>query len=95
MRFNYNPEISLGSILQVLTIILGVGAGYGALVQANIVQDQLLVTHEKEIAQIRQLTREAASELKADVKDIQKDIKKLDEKFTDYAIKNAVPNPRR
>lgn len=89
MKFEYNPEITLGSILQIFTILAGIGAGYGALVQANALQDQILIQHEKEINAARTLVREAQSELNQDVKELSHDVKKLDEKFTNYVIEST------
>jgi cell division protein FtsB len=89
MNFEYNPEITLGSILQILTILVGIGAGYGALVQANALQDQILLQHEKEINSARTLVREAQTELNSDVKELSHDVKKLDEKFTNYVIEST------
>ena len=94
MKFEYNPEISLGNILQILTILGGIAAGYATLVQANTIQDKNIEAHEAAITAIKVATKEAAGELKDNVKEIQKDVRKLDEKFTDYVIKSAT-NPKR
>jgi cell division protein FtsB len=90
MKFEYNPEISLGNILQILTIVFGIGAGYAALVNANQLQDQILLQHDKEINAARTLVREAQQELNADVKELSQDVRKLDEKFTTYVINESV-----
>lgn len=90
MKFEYNPEISLGSILQIVTILVGVGAGFNALTSANSLQDQILAQHEKEIAAGRALVRDTQVELKENVKEIQTDVKRLDEKFTTYVINESV-----
>ena len=89
MKFEYNPEISLGSILQIVTILIGIGAGYAALVNANALQDQILMQHEKEISAARILVREAQVELNDDMKTIQTDLKALDNKFTTYIINES------
>lgn len=89
MKFEYNPEISLGNILQILTIIFGMGAGYAALVGANQMQDQILLQHDKEISAARTLVREAQIELKEDMKTLQTDVKGLDNKFTTYIINES------
>lgn len=94
MKFQYNPEISLGNILQIASLLGGVAAGYGALVQANAIQDQILINHEKEIQQVRQISREQAEDLKSNVKEIKTDVKELDKKLTDYVIKSAAANKR-
>jgi hypothetical protein len=90
MKFEYNPEISLGNILQILTILFGIGAGYGALVKANELQDQILGQHEKEISAARTLVRDSQAELKEDVRGIQSDLKSLDNKFTNYVINESI-----
>jgi len=89
MQFSYNPEISLGNILQIVTIVMGIGAGYSALVKANALQDQILLTHEEKLIAVQGVTKEAAKELKEDVKEIQRDVKMLDQKFTTYVIESA------
>jgi hypothetical protein len=90
MKFEYNPEISLGAILQIVTILVGIGAGYAALVNANALQDQILIQHDKEISAARSLVRDAQVELNEDMKSIQTDLRALDNKFTTYIINESI-----
>lgn len=90
MKFEYNPEISLGAILQIATILVATGAGFSALQGANQLQDQILSQHEKSINDARVLVRDTQDKLNVDLKEIQLDVKKLDEKLTAYIINESV-----
>lgn len=91
MKFEYSPEISLGNLMQIVTIVIGIGAGYGALVQANAVQDQILQQLTNDVQEIRVLAKEERREIKEEVKALSGDIEKLDDKFTDYVLRSSKP----
>ena len=90
MKFEYNPEITLGSIVQIVTILIGIGAGYAALVNANALQDQILIQHDKQIEAAKIAVKDAQVELKEDMRGLQKDVRGLDDKFTTYIINESV-----
>jgi siroheme synthase (precorrin-2 oxidase/ferrochelatase) len=94
MKFEYSPEISLGNLMQIVTIVLGIGAGYGALVQANAVQDQILQQLTNDIQEIRMVAKEERKEIKEEVKSLSSDIRSLDNKLTDYVLRSAQPTKR-
>lgn len=91
MKFEYSPEISLGNILQVASIIIGIGAGYGALVQANAIQDQVLIQLNRDVVEVRAIAKEERKEIREEVKGLSTDIRNLDNKFTDYVLRSPKP----
>ena len=89
MKFDYNPEITLGNLLQIISILAGIFVGYSTLVQANAVQDRVLTEHAQRIDESRQSAREERSEIRNEIKELAKDIHALDNKFSTYALEEA------
>lgn len=94
MKFEYSPEISLGNILQVASIVIGIGAGYGALVQANAIQDEVLKQLNKDVQEVRAIAKEERKEIREEVKALSTDIRSLDNKLTDYVLRSSKPTNR-
>lgn len=94
MKFEYNPEISLGNLLQIVSILGGIFVGYSTLVQANAVQDRVLQEHAIRLEEAKILARDERRELQTELKELQKSIKDLDVKFTDYVIQDSKQHRR-
>lgn len=89
MKFEYNPEITLGNMLQIISILAGIFVGYSTLVQANAVQDRVLIEHAQRIEEAKLAAKEERRDIQTDIKELNISIRQLDEKFTNYVIQET------
>lgn len=86
MRFQYTPEISLGSLAQIATIIIGCVSIYVGLRSTDIEHSMVLNNHTEAINEIKSTAKQERSEIKLDIKEINNNVKALDNKITEYTI---------
>lgn len=89
MKISYNPEVSLGNILQVIAIFGSVAAAYGSLTQADTKHDLELAQHTREIVEIKQRQETVTKEVREEIKDIKKGVDGINEKLVGVLIDNA------
>lgn len=86
MRFQYTPEISLGSLAQIITIIMSAFGVYLSLRTTDIQHEAKIEQHSVEIMDIKAAAKTERSEIKLDIKEINNNVKALDNKITEYTI---------
>lgn len=85
----YNPEISAGSIGTVISVLLSVGTAYLGLSNTDIKHDQLIAAQSEKIQRVEKDTLDNRNDVKEQLKELQRSVKNLDDKFTNYVIENA------
>lgn len=95
MRFQYNPEISLGNILQIITILASVAAAYGSLREADIKHDLIDQALAADIVEIKSTAEKVTNELKVDIKEVKKGVDGINDKLTGILIDHASRDNRR
>lgn len=87
--FRFVPDISMGTVLQMILLVLGAAAGYGTY-QADKRQDHMEVEQIKQDAvSQRAAVKESLTELKGDVKGIQSTLSEVKESL---AVLKARPD---
>lgn len=89
MKVEYNPEVSLGALLQIGTVVSAVFAAYVALSVTDAKHDGVLAQHTTEINRIQLQVDHIQTEIREQVKDVSKDIKGVDQKVTQILIERA------
>ena len=100
MGVQYDPKISLGTIAEVVALLLVFGGGYVTLTNADTRQVARLDGHDADIARISKTLEENTKNLHEDLKQIGADlqrqserngdaVQKLDEKITRSLIDNV------
>ena len=89
MKIEYNPEVSLGALLQIGTVVSAVFAAYVALSVKDAQHDAAIAAHDKEIARIEYDHKQIQTDVKETVKEIGKDVKQLDHKITSILVDRA------
>ncbi len=98
MRIEYNPEISLGSVVQVISILGSVFTAYLALKTTDVELESKLNTHAAQISELKDSQKQEAAKLDLQLKEIGINIKTLDARVTQFMIEqskehyNARPN---
>ncbi len=98
MRIEYNPEISLGSVVQVISILGSVFTAYLALKTTDVELESKLNTHTAQISELKDSQKQEAAKLDLQLKEIGINIKTLDARVTQFMIEqskeqhNARPN---
>lgn len=89
MKFQYNPEVSLGNIIQVIAILGSVAAAYTALQNADIRHDQELIAQAAQIKDLKERQENLQRDIKSEIKDMSNGIAVLNDKITNMLIENA------
>lgn len=89
MKFQYNPEVSLGNIIQVIAILGSVTAAYTALQNADIRHDQELISQAAQIKDLKERQENLQRDIKSEIKDMNNGLAILNEKITNMLIENA------
>lgn len=89
MRIQYNPEVSLGAILQVVTILASVFGAYSALQNADFKHDAELKSHAAQILEIKQRQETTQKEVREEIKDVKRGVDLINDKLTEVIIENA------
>jgi hypothetical protein len=86
MNFQYDPKISLGTIVETVTLLLAAGSAYVALTNTDVKHDEQIKTLSADVVRIDSAQKSMSSEVKADLKDIKSSVDKLNDKITDSLI---------
>lgn len=89
MKVNYNPEISLGSVLQIIAIIGSVFSAYIALKTTDIEMQQRLQVHDQQILEIKDTQRVNTEKAYLEIKELGISIKSLDMRVTQFMLDQA------
>lgn len=89
MRVNYNPEISLGSVLQIIAIIGSVFSAYIALKTTDIELQQRIQIHDQQIAEVKDVQKVNAEKAYLEIKELGINIKSLDMRVTQFMLDQA------
>ena len=95
MKFQYNPEVSLGNIIQVVAILGSVAAAYTALQNADIRHDQELIFQAAQIKDLKERQEGLQRDIRAEMKELNTGIGVLNNKITEMLIDNARTNSKR
>ena len=83
-RFEYTPQVSLGAILQIITIIGAIVGAYVTFANRLVIQEERTAVNSVEIARVEKKTDATMAELK----ELNKTLTGMDEKITKYIIMN-------
>lgn len=89
MRIDYNPEISLGSVVQVISILGSVFTAYLALKTTDVELESKLNTHTAQISELKDNQKQEAAKLDLQLKEIGINIKTLDARVTQFMIEQS------
>lgn len=78
MALKYSPEVSLGNILQIITIAVSVFSAYLLLVTTDTKHTAAIEQHEKEIRELKEFNKE-----------VNQYFKSIDSKLTEIQIEQA------
>lgn len=95
MNWKYNPEISLGNILQVITILCGLFGAYMTLVNTDTRHDAELKASREQVAEIKMKQDQITKEVKEEIKEVKQGVNSINDKLTTVLIENARQNNRR
>jgi GTPase len=70
MKVDYDPKISLGTIVETVTLLLAAGSAYVALTNADIRHDEQIKAVQQDVVRIDTAQRSFQNEMKTDLKDI-------------------------
>lgn len=88
MKFSYNPEVSLGNLLQLVGMLTSVGAAYFALVTTD-------VRHEAKLKELSDGQVRIESTQKEYVTEIRSDIKEINRNLSNIVINDALSRNKR
>jgi hypothetical protein len=86
MKINYNPEISLGSVLQIIAIIGSVFSAYIALKTTDIEMGQRLEVHDQRIAELKETQKINTEKAYLEIKELGINVKSLDMRVTQWML---------
>jgi hypothetical protein len=86
MRVNYNPEISLGSVLQIIAIIGSVFSAYIALKTTDIELAQRIQQHDAQILDMKEDQKMHNEKAYLEIKELGISIKSLDMRVTQFML---------
>jgi hypothetical protein len=89
MKVNYNPEISLGNVLQIIAIIGSVFSAYIALKTTDIEMGQRLQVHDQQIAEMKETQKVNTEKSYLEIKELGINIKSLDMRVTQFMLDQA------
>jgi hypothetical protein len=89
MKINYNPEISLGSVLQIIAIIGSVFSAYIALKTTDVELQQRLNVHDTVIQDIKETQKTNTEKAYLEIKELGINIKSLDMRVTQFMLDQA------
>lgn len=89
MRIEYNPEISLGSVLQVITILGSVFTAYLTLKTNDVELQSRLDSHTAQIQEMKDSQKQEAAKLDLQLREFGVNIKALDARITAFMIEQA------
>lgn len=89
MRIEYNPEISLGSVVQVISILGSVFTAYIALKTTDVELQSRIDTHTAQISELKESQRQDSAKLDLQLKELGINIKTLDARVTQFMIEQA------
>lgn len=89
----YNPEISLGSIAETLSVVITIGALAVAVGNKLATHETLLATHDKEFVRVQKEIEKVASDtvandalIRSEIRDVHADVREIDRKVTGLLI---------
>jgi hypothetical protein len=86
MRVNYNPEISLGSVLQIIAIIGSVFSAYIALKTTDIELQQRITAHDQQILEVKDNQKLHTEKTYLELKELGINIRSLDMRVTQFML---------
>lgn len=89
MKVNYNPEISLGNVLQIIAIIGSVFSAYIALKTTDIELDQRLKQHDVAITEMKESQKTSQDKATLEIKELGLSIRGLDMRVTQFMLDQA------
>ena len=87
-KFEYTPNISLGAILQIITLVGSCLAAYVALARADTVHEERIATNSMEIARVERKLDSTQKDIKQEMQDMNRTLQSMDEKITRYMIRS-------
>lgn len=89
MRIEYNPEISLGSVVQVISILGSVFTAYIALKTTDVEMQSRIDHHSAQIQEMKDNQKQDAAKLDLQLREFGVNIKTLDARITQFMIEQA------
>ena len=89
MKLEYNPEISLGNIVQVVSILGTVFTAYLALRTTDIELMSRLDQHQVQIQDLKDQNKSIDAKIGLEIKDLSITIKNLDMRLTQFMLEQA------
>lgn len=94
MKWSYNPEISLGNLLQILTIAVGAFGAFSALQQNDVRHDAEISATKEQLAEVKQKQDQITKDVREEIKDVKRGVEGINDKLTTVLIENARRNQR-
>lgn len=87
--FQYNPNVDSGTLLSILVMVVGGFVAYGTYTSDKAAQAARVTAIEKEVLENRVTVKEAVTDLKDEVKDVQRTLRGVNESL---AVLKARPS---
>lgn len=85
-RFVYTPTITLGGILQIITILGGIFGAYVAVAQREVQHDERINAQQKDTTRLEKRVEETSAHLHEELAGMNNNIMLLNEKISTYII---------
>jgi len=90
--FQFNPNIDAGTLLQIVVILVGMAAAYGTYTSDKAANAARVAAVEKEVVENKTTVKESISDLKSDVKEVQRSLIEVNQSL---AILKARPEGKK
>ena len=87
--FQFNPNIDSGTLLNILVMVIGGFIAYGTYTSDKALQTARITAVEKEVIENKGTVKEAVTDLKGEVKDVQRTLRDVNESL---AVLKARPS---
>lgn len=89
--FRFNPNIDSGTLVQIVVILGGMVAAYGTYTSDKAANSARMAAVEKEVIDNKITVRESITDLKSDVKEVQRSLVEVNQSLAILRARPSVP----